>query len=102
MVSSSSRRPEEYDDLLADLKERLQQARTRAVLAVNRELVLLYWSIGRDILERQERLGWGAKVVDQLAADLRRELPDGRGLSARNLKHMRSFAQAWLYRSMTS
>ena len=92
MTNPLSKRPEGYDDLLRDLKDRVRQARVRAALAVNRELVLLYWSIGRDILERQERLGWGAKVIDQLAADLRNELPEGRGLSALNLKYMRSFA----------
>ena len=62
---------------------------------MNRELVLLYWSIGRDILERQERLGWGAKVIDQLGADLRKEFPESKGFSGRNLRYMRSFARAW-------
>lgn len=88
-------RPEGYDDLLRDLKERVRTARVRAALAVNRELVLLYWSIGREILERQERLGWGAQVIDRLAHDLRAEFLELRGFSAHNLKYMRSFAQAW-------
>lgn len=70
----------------------MRSARVRAALAVNRELVLLYWSIGRDILERQDRLGWGAKVIDQLAADLQKELAESKGSSSRNLKYMRSFA----------
>lgn len=52
-----------YDTFLSDLKTRIRAARTRAALAVNRELILLYWQIGRDILERQEREGWGAKVI---------------------------------------
>ena len=65
-------RTPEYQSLLADLKKRIAEAQVRAGLAVNRELVLLYWSIGRDILARQEAEGWGAKVIDSLAQDLRR------------------------------
>ncbi|MEQ8766851.1 MAG: PDDEXK nuclease domain-containing protein [Planctomycetota bacterium] len=94
-ADSLTKRPEGYEDLLRELKERIRVARVQAALAVNRELVLLYWTIGRDILERQERLGWGAKVIEQLAADLRREFPGSKGFSSRNLKYMRSFAQAW-------
>ena len=86
---------EGYAELFDQLRARIESARLRASLAVNRELVLLYWSIGRDILDRQARLGWGAKVVDQLAADLRRAFPEMKGLSPRNLKYMRAFAEAW-------
>jgi predicted nuclease of restriction endonuclease-like (RecB) superfamily len=64
-------------------------------LAVNRELVLLYWQIGRDILDRQAQQGWGAKVIDRLAQDLRSAFPDMKGFSPRNLKYMRAFAEAW-------
>lgn len=84
-----------YQDWLLSLKERIRAAQTRAMVAVNSELVLLYWQIGRDILERQEQQGWGAKVVGQLADDLRREFPDMKGLSRSNLMYMRAFAQAW-------
>ncbi len=84
-----------YDELLRDIKARVQAAQVRAALAVNSELILLYWGIGRDILQRQQQQGWGAKVIDQLAGDLRRELPDMNGLSVRNLKYMRSFSEAW-------
>lgn len=84
-----------YADWLADLKSRIHGAQQRASLAVNRELVLLYWQIGRDILERQEREGWGAKVIDRLAHDLRTAFPEMKGFSARNLKYMRAFAGAW-------
>jgi hypothetical protein len=62
---------------------------------VNRELVTLYWQIGRDILERQQRQGWGARVVDQLARDLKAAFPDMRGFSPRNIKYMRALALAW-------
>jgi predicted nuclease of restriction endonuclease-like (RecB) superfamily len=84
-----------YDAFLRALKDRVRAAQVRAALAVNRELVLLYWQMGRDILERQEREGWGAKVIDRLSRDLRREFPEMKGFSSRNLKYMRAFAQAW-------
>jgi len=84
-----------YDELLHDLKDRIKQAQVRAALAVNRELVLLYWSIGRDILIRQQQQGWGAKVIDRLAADLRRAFPEMKGFSPRNLKYMRAFAESY-------
>jgi predicted nuclease of restriction endonuclease-like (RecB) superfamily len=85
----------EYDRFLSDLKERIRTAQVRAALAINRELVLLYWRIGREILERQQQQGWGAKVVDRLAKDLQRAFPDVKGFSSRNLKYMRSFAETY-------
>ena len=85
----------DYRDFLASLRERVRAVRVRAALSVNRELVLLYWDIGRDILARQAELGWGAKVVDQLSQDLRREFPDMKGFSPRNLRYMKAFADAW-------
>jgi len=71
--------PEGYADWLAELKNRIHTARQRATLAVNRELVLLYWQIGRDILSRQAKQGWGAKVIDRLAHDLRTAFPEMKG-----------------------
>ena len=64
--------PDSYPQFLADLKSRIRAAQVRASLSVNRELVLLYWQIGRDILERQDKEIWGAKVIDRLPADLKR------------------------------
>ncbi|MCO5121972.1 MAG: PDDEXK nuclease domain-containing protein [Burkholderiaceae bacterium] len=87
--------PTGYVEWLAELKQRIHAAQQRATLAVNRELVLLYWQIGQGILERQASLGWGSKVVDTLARDLRNAFPDMKGFSPRNLKYMRAFAQAW-------
>jgi hypothetical protein len=85
----------DYGSWLTDLKQRIQSAQQRASLSVNRELVLLYWQIGRDILERQKVQGWGAKVIDQLAHDLTAAFPDMKGFSRRNLLYMRSFAEQW-------
>ena len=87
--------PEGYTDWLADLKGQIHAAQQRAALAVNTELLQLYWQIGRDILERQAMQGWGTKVIDRLAHDLRSAFPDMKGFSPRNLKYMRAFAQAW-------
>lgn len=87
--------PEGYADWLTDLKGRIHTAQQRATLAVNRELVQLYWQIGRDILARQASQGWGAKVIERLAHDLRAAFPDMKGFSPRNLKYMRAFAEAW-------
>ena len=87
--------PEGYADWLTELKTRIHSAQQRAALAVNRELVGLYWHIGRDILDRQSREGWGAKVIDRLAHDLRTAFPDMKGFSRANLMYMRAFAEAW-------
>ncbi|WP_374651542.1 YhcG family protein [Rhizorhabdus sp.] len=87
--------PQSYAAFVGDLKQRIIEARHRASLSVNREMILLYWTIGRDILTRQEREGWGAKVVDRLAGDLRQAFPEMTGLSSRNLKYMRALADAW-------
>jgi predicted nuclease of restriction endonuclease-like (RecB) superfamily len=87
--------PPDYAQFLSDLKTQIQAAQTKAVLAVNRELILLYWQIGKKILERQEEAGWGAKVVTQLAKDLRSAFPTMKGLSRTNLLYMRSFAKAY-------
>ena len=90
-----NRLPPGYAEFLADLKERIRRARIKAALSANRELILLYWEIGRMILEWQKKEGWGSKVIDRLAQDLRREFPDIKGFSARNLKYMRAFAEAY-------
>jgi predicted nuclease of restriction endonuclease-like (RecB) superfamily len=87
--------PEDYHDFLRELKGRILQAQVRAIISINRELVLLYWQIGRDILNRQQQQGWGAKIIDNLAADLRTAFPEMKGFSPRNLKYMRSFAETY-------
>lgn len=85
--------PAGYAQWLGELKAQIAGARARAVLAANREQIALYHRIGTEILARQERDGWGTKVVDRLAADLREAFPEMKGWSASNLKYMRFFAQ---------
>lgn len=94
-ITSLTIPPDGYTDWLLELRERIHAAQQRAALAVNQELVLLYWQIGQDILARQTNEGWGAKVIDRLAHDLRNDFPDMKGFSPRNLKYMRAFAEAW-------
>jgi len=87
--------PEGYQKLLGDLKERIGAAQVRAALSVNRELISLYWQIGRTFVTRQEEHGWGAQVIARLSADLRRAFPSMRGFSPRNLQYMRTFIGAY-------
>lgn len=87
--------PDGYGALLAQAKAAVRDAQLRAHLAVNRELIGLYWQLGRLILTRQHAEGWGSKVVERLSADLRAEFPDMKGLSRSNLHYMRAFAEAW-------
>ena len=86
--------PPDYAPLLEDIKARVQAARVKAGLAANRELLALYWDIGRLILERRHMEGWGTKVIDRLSADLQKAFPGRQGFSPRNLKYMRAFAEA--------
>ena len=83
--------PALYATLLADLKQRVQRAQVRAMLAVNAELIRLYWDIGRVIDERQQQEGWGAGVIPRLARDLHNDLPEEKGFSERNIKQMLAF-----------
>src|SRR5271170_1659600 len=87
--------PKSYHDLLTRLKSQIRTAQVSAAVAVNQELVLLYWGIGKEILIRQKEDGWGTRVIERLAKDLRSEFPDMQGLSPRNLGYMKAFAEAW-------
>jgi predicted nuclease of restriction endonuclease-like (RecB) superfamily len=80
---------------LKSIKERIQAAQVRAAVAVNQELVLLYWGIGREIISRQAQEGWGKNVIPRLSRDLASEFPEMKGLSPRNLGYMKAFAEAW-------
>ena len=95
MADNKLQLTDDYKNWLSELKIRIKHAQQKAVLAVNKELVLLYWQIGHEILIRQERSGWGAKIVNQLSADLKTAFPEMQGFSPRNLKYMRAFAAAW-------
>lgn len=87
--------PNWYPEFLSAVTDRISLGRRRAIAAANTELVLTYWSVGNEILARQDAEGWGARVIDRLSADLRERFPDAKGFSARNLKYMRAFAAAW-------
>lgn len=87
--------PSDYGPWLTELKAQIHAAQQQAARNVNRELVLLYWQIGRGILERQGREGWGSKVIERLAQDLRNAFPAMKGFSRANLLYMRAFAEAW-------
>lgn len=84
----------EYAEFVTELKQRIASARLHAARAVNQDLVLLYWDIGRGILERQEKLGWGQSVVEMLSRDLQKAFPGLTGFSAANLWRMRQFYSA--------
>ena len=86
---------EGYADFLTDIKGRIQTAQVRAALSLSREVVWLYWQIGDEVRQRQARHGWGAKVVDRLAVDLKAAFPGVEGFSPRNLRYMRAFAEAY-------
>ncbi len=82
-----------YNGLLLDLKSKIRNTQLRASLAANKELVTLYWQIGSSILKQEKLKGWGSKVIDKLAQDLKKEFPEIKGFSVRNLKYMRAFAE---------
>lgn len=85
----------DYRAFLAELKERILHARVSAARAVNRDLILLYWDIGRGIVVKQQALGWGESVIDRLASDLQADFPGAGGFSPRNLRDMRRFYLAY-------
>ena len=87
--------PQGYETFLRELKERIKAAQIRASIAVNHEMIALYWHIGASIAERQETLGWGKSVVERLAQDLQTEFPGMSGFSPRNVWRMRAFYLAY-------
>lgn len=93
--------PNDYPEFLRDLKAKIQARQTRAILAVSRELITLYWEIGQQIVERQERSGWGDSVITQLERDLKRDMPDLEGFSRRNLYRMRTLYLSYREQSKT-
>jgi predicted nuclease of restriction endonuclease-like (RecB) superfamily len=87
--------PPDYPGWLGELKQKIHAERLRVVLASNTAMILLYWEIGRRVLEKQTLHGWGARIIDRLARDLREAFPEMKGFSPRNIKYMRAFAAAW-------
>lgn len=86
---------EAYNAFLSDIKDRIRSAQIKAALAVNHELIVLYWQMGQEILRREKTEGWGSKVINRLSKDLKREFPDTKGFSPRNLRYMRALADAY-------
>ncbi|WP_132051565.1 PDDEXK nuclease domain-containing protein [Pseudocnuella soli] len=89
------KQPANYNEFVAQLKAEIQSARLEATLTANVHLLVLYWKMGKAIADREGSVGWGGKVVEQLASDLRSEFPDMKGISSRNLRYMREFANAY-------
>jgi len=92
---SENQMPDNYPVFLGSLKKRIQHERLKVVLSANAALVMMYWDIGRSILQKQNNEGWGAKVIDRLSFDLKDAFPEMSGFSPRNLKYMRKFAESW-------
>ncbi len=94
-LQSGASMPPGYAALLEDIKNRVRRAQVRAAVAGNRELLCLYWEIGHEIVARQRRDGWGARIIDCLAADLQRVFPGIKGFSRTNIQRMRAFYSAY-------
>src|SRR4051794_8855274 len=86
-----------YLAFLDDLKATVKAARTKALRTINIQLIELYWAIGQGVRQQQEQQGWGSGVIKRLSEDLRREFPDMKGLSPRNIQYMTTFAAMWPY-----
>ena len=84
-----------YLDFIEEIKKEIQNQRISIVLNANSSMICLYWNIGKAILQKQEEEGWGAKVIDRMAKDLKDAFPDMSGFSPRNIKYMRKFAECW-------
>ena len=94
-IEPASSMPAWYPNLLTSVSRHVSTGRQRAVAVVTQELVLTYWHVGREILDRQGAEGYGTKVIDRLSVDLKHAFPGATGFSPRNLKYMRAFAAAW-------
>lgn len=84
-----------YLKFIEEVKEEIQKQRISVVLNANSSMICLYWNIGSAILKKQEEEGWGAKVIDRMAKDLKDAFPEMAGFSPRNIKYMRKFAESW-------
>ena len=84
-----------YLSFIEEIKKEIQNQRISVVLSANSSMICLYWKIGKAILQKQKEEGWGAKVIDRMAKDLKDAFPDMTGFSPRNIKYMRKFAECW-------
>lgn len=84
-----------YSNFFIEIKQRIENAKVRAIVSLNHQMVRLYWEVGTLITERQKITNWGDSFIMQLARDIKRDFPDAKGYSASNLKNMRQFAQAY-------
>ncbi len=81
----------EYENFIIEIKKQIQISQTKAIIKVNQELIILYFNIGKIIFQKQEKLGWGAKVIDNLSSDIKVTFPGLGGFSSRNIKRMVRF-----------
>ena len=84
-----------YDHLLSEIKGKIREAQVKTVMAANSQMLLLYWQLGNLIIQNQQQKGWGAKIIDHLGKDLRKEFPAIKGFSPRNLLYMKQFAESY-------
>src|SRR4051794_36448288 len=84
-----------YKDLLVEIKTRIREAQVKTMIAANSQMLWLYWQMGNNILQNQQEEGWGARIIEKLSTDLKKEFPELKGLSARNLLYMKQFAEAY-------
>lgn len=90
-----SEMPSDYLPFVNSLKEFIKKEKLTALLNANQQMILMYWHIGKSILDKQKEEGWGTKIIDRLSHDLKEVFPEETGFSPRNLKYMRKFADAW-------
>ena len=84
-----------YMKFIEEIKTQIQTRRLSVVMNANSSMICLYWTIGKAILDKQQAEGWGAKVIDRMAKDLKDAFPEMSGFSPRNIKYMRKFAECW-------
>ncbi len=84
-----------YKEFLVEIKNKVRDAQLKSLMAANSQMLLLYWQMGRYILQNQEAEGWGAKIINKLSVDLKKEFPSLKDFSPRNLLYMKQFAEAY-------
>lgn len=95
IAPNSSEMGNSYLRFIEEIKTEIRQQRISVVLNANASMICLYWNIGQAILQKQADEGWGAKIIDRIAADIKTAFPEMSGFSPRNIKYMRRFAQCW-------